>query len=209
MTQYFLTEDFMKVASRLLLLLIIVTAARAALAAEAKYDFDHQVDFSQYKTYSWAKVEMPSPLWNDRVKYAVDQALSGKGWTKVPTDGDVSIVAVGTTHEKQTLRTFYDGFDGWMWGGFGDAVTYADNYKVGTLIIDMFGTKTKKLIWRGQVTDTLAGDPEKNREKLDKAVKKLFEKFPPKAKRSSLDTFRDGEISTSNNLLTPDSLTNA
>jgi acylphosphatase len=196
----------MKLALRLLLLLVIVMAVRAALAMEAKYDFDHHVDFSQYKTYSWAKVEMPSPLWNDRVKDAVDQALSGKGWTKVPTDGDVSIVAVGTTHEKQTLRTFYDGFDGWIWGGFGDAVTYMDHYKVGTLIIDMFDTKTKKLIWRGWAMDTLAGDSEKNQKKLDKAVKKLFEKFPPKAKRSSLDSVRSGEQPIFNNLMTPDSL---
>ena len=60
-----------------------------------------------------------------------------------------------TPREQPTLRTFYDGFPGWRWGGFGEATTYVDNYEVGTLVIDMFDTRSKKLIWRGSASDTL------------------------------------------------------
>jgi hypothetical protein len=91
----------------------------------------------------------------------------------------VSIVAVGTTHEKPTLQTFYDGFDGWLWSGFADATTYVENYTVGTLVIDMFDTNTKRLIWRGSASDVLSGKPEKDEKKVDSAVSKLFEHFPP------------------------------
>jgi hypothetical protein len=148
-------------------------------AREIRTDFDHHTNFSQYKTYSWAKVDTPDPLWNDRIKEAVDRQLRAKGWNEVPSGGDVSIVAVGTTHEKPTLQTFYDGFDGWLWSGFADATTYVENYTVGTLVIDMFDTNTKRLIWRGSASDVLSGKPEKDEKKVDSAVSKLFEHFPP------------------------------
>lgn len=151
----------------------------SAFAVDVKTDFDHHANFSQYKTYSWAKVDTPDPLWNDRVKEAVDRALMAKGWSQVPSGGDVSVVAVGTTREKPTLRTFYDGFDGWLWGGFADATTYVENYTEGTLIVDLFDTASKKLIWRGSATDILSGKPEKDEKKVDKAVAKMFEHFPP------------------------------
>jgi acylphosphatase len=172
----------MKVQARFFVLIaILLSIAIISFAVDVKTDYDHHANFSQYRTYSWAKVEMPDPLWNDRVKEAVDKELTQKGWTQVPSNGDVSVVAVGTTHEKRQLRTFYDGFDGWLWGGFGDATTVEETYDVGTLIIDMFDTSTKKLIWRGSATDTLAGNPRKDTDKLNKAVHKMFEHFPPKS----------------------------
>jgi hypothetical protein len=164
-------------------LAVLLAATTNAFSREIKYDYDHHANFSQYKTYSWAKVDMPDPIWNDRVKEAVDKQLSAKGWTEVPSGGDVSIVAVGMTHEKPTLQTFYDGFDGWGWGGFQDAMatTTVQNYEVGTLVIDMFDSRTKKLIWRGSASDTISDKPEKNMKDLDKSVEKLFDHFPPRA----------------------------
>jgi len=157
----------------------LLVLAAGALSQEIRTDYDHHVNFSQYKTYSWAKVETPDSIWDERVKEAVDRVLGAKGWAQVPSGGNVSVVAVGTTHEKPTLRTFYTGFDGWRWGGFGEATTYVDNYEVGTLIVDMFDTSTKRLIWRSSASDVLSSKPEKNIKKLDKAVEKMLEHFPP------------------------------
>jgi hypothetical protein len=163
-------------------ILLLLAFAISANAVDLKYDYDHHADFSRYKTYSWAKIETQDPLWKDRVEEASDKVLSAKGWNKVPEGGDVSIVAVGLTKEKPTMHTFYDGFDGWMWGGFGDETTEVENYTVGTLVVDMFDTSTKKLIWRGSASDVLADKPEKNINKLNKAVEKMFEHFPPPSK---------------------------
>lgn len=178
----------MNLGVRVVIVLAVVLAITAsAFPSKVRTDYDHNVSFSLYKTYSWAKLDMPSSLWNDRVKEAVDKALAAKGWKEVPAGGDVSIVAVGTTREKPTLYTFYNGFDGWMWGGFGDAVatTTVENYRVGTLILDMYDSNTKKLIWRGSASDTLSDKPEKNEKKLDKSVQNLFEHFPPKQEERS------------------------
>jgi hypothetical protein len=89
-------------------------ATAMAFSGEIQTDFDHHVNFARYKTYSWAKIETPSPLWDEHVKEAVDRALAAKGCTRVPSGGDVTLFAVGTTPEKPTFRTFYDGFNGWL-----------------------------------------------------------------------------------------------
>jgi hypothetical protein len=161
-----------------LAVLVLMTSV-SIFAADIRTDYDHHADFTKYKTYSWAKVDTPDPLWNDRVKEAVDRALAAKGWSQVPSGGDVSLVAVGMTREKPTLETFYYGFGGWRWGGFGDATTYVEHYAVGTLVVDMFDTNSKRLLWRGSASDVLSGKPEKDEKKLEKAVSKMFEHFPP------------------------------
>src|ERR1700757_3376208 len=158
----------------------------ASFAQQVKTNYDHSANFSQYKTYSWAKVQSKDPLVVDRIKDAVNAALAAKGWTQVDSDGDVSIVAMEITQNQQTLNTFYDGFGGgWRWrgvGGFGEATTTTDTYQVGTLVVDLFDAKSKNLIWRGSSSDTLSNNPDKNTKNLDKGVKKMFGHFPPEAK---------------------------
>jgi hypothetical protein len=74
---------------------------------------------------------------------------------------------------------------GWGWRGFGgmgmgESTTTVDDTPVGSLNVDLFDSRTKKLIWRGTASQTLSDKPEKNTEKLDKAVAEMFRKFPPK-----------------------------
>lgn len=87
-------------------------------------------------------------------------------------------MVIGTTRERPTLRTFTTVF-GWRWGGFGEATTWVDNYEVGTLVIDMFDSRSKQLIWRGSASDTLPDKPDKATKDLDKSVEKMFDHFPP------------------------------
>ncbi len=154
----------------------------ASVAQQVKTDYDRNVNFSQYKTYSWSDVKTKDPLWVDRIKSAVNSALAAKGLTQVDSGGDISIVAMGITEDKQTLNTFYDGFGGWRWGGFGDAETTTETYRVGTLVLDLFDTQTKKLIWRGSSSDTVSDQSAKNIKNLNKGVEKMFKHFPPATK---------------------------
>jgi len=114
----------------------VLFAATASFAQQVKTDYDRTTDFSQYKTYSWEKAQTRDPLWVDRIKGAVNSPLAAKSWTEAPSGGNVAIVAIEMTRNQQTLDTFYNGFGGgWRWGGgFGDATTTVDNYKVGILV---------------------------------------------------------------------------
>jgi len=165
--------------------LLFLTALGTAFAQQVTTDFDHQANFSQYKTYSWEEIKPANSLWDTRIKNAVDAQLQAKGWTQVASGGDVCIVAVKTTQTQRTLQTFYDGFGGgWRWrgfGGMGEATTTEQDYKEGTLVVDLYDAKTKQLIWRGSAEDTLSNKVEKNEKNLDKGVAKMFKKFPPEA----------------------------
>ena len=163
--------------------------AAGSFAQGVKTDYDRTVNFNEYKTYSWEKVHTQNPLWVDRIKAAVNSALTAKGWTQVESGGNVSVMAMEMTRSQQTLNTYYDSFGGgggWGWrggfggglGGFGDATTTEETYKVGTLVVDLFDSSTKKLIWRGSASDTLSDKSNKNIKNLDKGVDKMFEHFP-------------------------------
>jgi len=157
----------------------------ASFAQHVQTDFDHQANFSQYKTYSWQEIKPPNSLWDARIKRAVDAQLAAKGWTQVDNGGDVAIVAIKTTQTQKTLQTFYDGFGGgWGWrrfggGGFGESTTTEQDYKDGTLVVDLYDAKTKQLIWRGSAEDMLSNKAEKNEKNLNKGVAKMFKAFPP------------------------------
>lgn len=167
------------------------TVALVCLFAKVTTDYDHKANFGNYHTYSWIGVSVQEPLWKDRIESAVDSQLTAKGWQKVPSAGDAAVSAVGATHNQETLNTFYDGpgFGGWFhrgwWGagaGMGMATTTIDNTPVGTLHLDIFDGKTKNVIWHASMSDTLSSKPEKNDEKLNKAVAEAFKNFPPREK---------------------------
>jgi hypothetical protein len=180
----------MKMLTRVIVLIgLALFLANASFAQQVKTDYDRAAHFSQYKTYSWEKVQTPDPLWVDRVKAAVDAALAAKGWTQVESGGDISIVAIEINRDHQTLNTYYDDFGGgrrWRgFGGFGESTTTSDTYTVGTLVVDLFDAKTKNLVWRGVSSGMLSNKSDKNIENLNKGVQKLFQHFPPDALKNS------------------------
>ena len=168
---------------------LFLAALGTAFAQQVKTDFDHQANFSQYKTYSWQEIKPANSLWDARIKNAVDAQLTAKGWTQVASGGDVAVVAIKTSQTQRSLQTFYDGFGGgWGWrrfggGGFGEATTTEQDYKEGTLVIDLYDAKTKQLIWRGSAEDMVSSKAEKNEKNLEKGVAKMFKKFPPDSQK--------------------------
>ena len=175
------------------LIMSIVAAAMLTATAWAgkSVDYDHSVNFGNYRTYSWARVQTSDPFLDARVKDAVKRDLAAKGWTEVPSGGQVALVAVETTRTKHDVNTVYDGDgfgDGFGFGGgfgfgsgFGFATTTVQDYQVGMLVVSMFDAHSKNLIWRGVSTDALSQNPKKNIKNLDKEVGKMLQHFPPEA----------------------------
>ncbi|MGA9734204.1 MAG: DUF4136 domain-containing protein [Candidatus Acidiferrales bacterium] len=166
---------------------LLMLVAGDAMAQKITTDFDPRANFSQYKTFTWIrppKVEM-DPFMEQRLVEAINAALTAKGWQPATEGADVGIVAHVATRERHTLETFYNGFGGgWGWHhwgvGFGEAYTTDHPYEVGTLVVDMFDSHTKQLIWRGVATETFSEKPDKDTKKLNKDVEKLFKGFPPR-----------------------------
>jgi hypothetical protein len=180
----------MKISKALATTLVAIAMVTAvAFADQIRVDYDHSVNFDNYRTYSWAKVETSNPFLDARVKDAINRELAAKGWTQVSSGANVALVAVQMTRTRRRVNTFYDGFGGGFGYGFydgfgdgaGESTTTVQHYKVGTLVIDMFDASSKKLIWRGASASACSGNPEKNTRHLDKEVQKMFQHFPPRA----------------------------
>jgi hypothetical protein len=177
------------------LLVVAVLVTRAAQAQNVQTDYDHSADFSQYHTFSFYKVQTTDPLFVDRIQAEITKDLTAKGLQMVPSGGNLTVTAIETTKNKQEYNTFYDGlggagfgYRGWRgwgggWGGgMGDATTTVNDVPVGTLMIDLYDGKTHQLAWRGTSHEDLSTKASKNISKFDKAVDKMFEKYPPKKK---------------------------
>jgi len=152
----------------------------------AHTDYDHTVNFLKYQTYTIDKVHATDPLVEQRIIVALNRDLGFKYMHQVPKASDVTITVVEASKDKQEYASFYDELGkldwkrGWGAGGFLETSATVDGVTPGTLVIDMYDTKTQKLVWRGIATEPVTNSSDKNDQEMDKAVDKLFGKFPPK-----------------------------
>ena len=179
------------IANMLATVLFGAAVAGAPLMAQTvTIDYDHTVNFAKFRTFTWDKVHATDPGVEDRITIAVNRDLAGRYMTEAGSGGDVTITAVEATQNKQEFGTFYDSLGqftwqrGWGAGGFMDNAASLADIPVDTLVVDMYDTKTHKLLWRGTVTEPAStGNEDKNDEKIDKAVTVLIGKYPPKYKK--------------------------
>lgn len=170
---------------------VALAAFGLPLLAATSTDYDHNVNFRSYKTFSFYKVQTSDPFYEQRIKDEMTKDLSQAGWQMVPSGGDVTITAIGNVKEKQEYNTFYNGLGGggWGWrgwggwgGGWGDTQTTVETVPVGTLMIDMYDASTHQLIWRGRSQEDISNKADKNTSKLDKDIDHMLNGFPPKSK---------------------------
>jgi Domain of unknown function (DUF4136) len=167
---------------------VLLLTALCAAGQQVKTHYDRSFDFSKVKTfYVEVATKWGNPTNEAYAKQVVAKELTGKGWTQVPDDSsaDVLVMIHGATQDKTSVQKFYTGTsrDNFGWAGpAGVTPTWETEYSVGTGVIDIFDNKTKKLIFRGSAEDEISQQGEKNQEKIDKGVEKIFKDFPPKAK---------------------------
>jgi hypothetical protein len=162
---------------RLLLGLTIVLMAANAFGQKVTTDSAPNVEWSKYHTYAWAEgTPAQDPLLAQRIVAGIDTQLAAKGLKKVESDPDLVVVYHAATDKQKSLN--WSNMGGWgRFGGMGSA--QVDTVVNGQLKVDLADYKAKQFLWRGTATDTVSGDPKKNDKKLDKALVKMFEKFPP------------------------------
>ena len=50
---------------------------------------------------------------------------------------------------------------------------------MGTLVVDLYDAHTRQMVWRGVATDSVSDKPQKNTPRINKALQKMFAKYPP------------------------------
>ena len=156
------------------------------------HDYDKAANFSQYKTFRMVQLDQQhqtiSQLNQQRIINAVINEMKKKGFTESADNPDLHVNAIIILQDKKsvTANTNYYGYGGYYrpyaWGG-GMSSSYTtydvQNYKDGSLIIDVVDARTQKLLWEGignKEIDKPASDPEKA---IAEAVAAIMASFPP------------------------------
>jgi hypothetical protein len=161
---------------RALTLAALSTMASLVLAGIA-VEFDEGTDFSRFGTYI---LKEGTPAHRDsarrQIANSVEAALNGKGLQQVEQDPDIYVV----THVLMDVQSLGKLADPDYWE-FITGVAGVDAYKVGaaTLVVDVVDAKKQKVVWRAVATEAVKGSVQQMQKKVDKAIRKLFKRYPP------------------------------
>ena len=172
---------------------VIVLGLLAGCATmNVQTEYWDEADFTKFQTFRYEEsgtiVAVNAPLAHQRIVSAIRQGMTASGFTEVEDDADVLVTYYGSTTEQLQFTTTYTGVGGWgrgrgrVRGGVGMATssTRATTYERGTLVIDIWESSGDQLLWRGTITDTLSNNPDRNADKINRAVSRAFDDFPPR-----------------------------
>jgi hypothetical protein len=145
------------------------------------YDYDMEYDFTGLNTFDWFDTphNTQDELIAKRVKSAVNRQLTAKGLSKVSENPDFLIAMHLVRQWKRDVDLGYSSpryHSGWARHSV-DVYEYEE----GTLVVDFIDSDKRELIWRGSVSAVVDPDagPEKREKRINEAVSKVLEKFPP------------------------------
>jgi len=178
---------------------LTVLLISGCVSTNALTDYDPGADFSKFHTYVWSGGKdittqgmLENSLVDKRVKEIVTRQLTAKGLTEVAAGQPSDLVVrywVGIK-DKQSVESVpgsslgygygpYGPYWGGRWGTAYDQVI-VNNYREGTLIIDLIDAKTKELAWRAYLVQTVEKNLDKTAAKAEKNAEAAFGNYPPR-----------------------------
>lgn len=164
--------------ARSVCVLAICLVSIAVLAQQVSVNYNHNQSFAQYHTYAWGNVDqnrIANSILAQEAQQDINMALQSKGLQMVPENQNPDLIVVmGGGAKEQTSYSAW-GMRG-IGGGMGE-ITPEQNVE-GTLVVNLYDTKTKSLVWRGIAEKTLEKSGEKNQKNVTKAIDKMFKQWP-------------------------------
>jgi len=150
-------------------LLLLVAAAGSGSSGEVEYD--HQVDFSKYKTWSWQEgvTHAMSPVIDNRSREAIEKGLAARGLSRADSNATLGVVY----HASRTKQIEVVPL------GTAAPPTGIRYSEKGSLVVEMLDAGSGKVVWRGQAAGVMRYGPDEVAEQIKQAVDKLLEAFPP------------------------------
>jgi hypothetical protein len=142
------------------------------------------VNFSKYHTYKWVAIKGQhfDPSVDAQIKQSIDSQLAVRGLTKANDGADLDVAYQVAIKQEEKWQAYEDWKTESTFGEQRFPQRKLVTIEIGTLVIDMYDTAAKELVWEGRASKTL--DPsssQKDRQgNIDNAAKKLLAKFPPK-----------------------------
>lgn len=149
-------------------------------------DYDKEVDFTKYKTFSWSKEqEEPGkrhPMFDNemnrkRIMNAIETEMKKLGFKRLDWAPDLLVdfhVSIDDKMDYMVLSDHPYGYSFWP-----DYNVTSYSVKKGALIIHLVDTKTKQLVWQGLGSKRLGDVPANDAErKIQKGVEAIMAQYP-------------------------------
>lgn len=196
----------MRRTQQLLFALCALLISSCASTVDVTTDYDRSTNFSQYRTFSYfqdrpeqprdAAVNFDSSL-DLYLRNAIRQSLENQGLRYNSSNPDLKVaydVAVSVDTEVNTNYTYAPGFGysyGYWYGyrynyGFGRFPTpyrTINQYREGTVVVDLIDPDTNELVWRGigEAAVDMRGKIEQ--ERINTIVTNILQKYPPNSSK--------------------------
>ena len=190
----------MKKASFIIALAAIFCTTSCVSSFKSTADYDKKTDFTKYKTFSllpWNPLKSSDIAESSRalVFASAKKEMESRGYTHVESGGDLTLGFSVLIEENIEYRTdggvnynvgygLYGYYGTYGMGYSGNPSSSRVYFNDGAIFVDVFDEKQKTLIWQGSGFDRLEDNPHKNEQKIPEYMKRIFYKFPVKAKRS-------------------------
>jgi len=154
-------------------------------------DWNRTVDFGAFKTFTWLERtgaepgdQLPSHL-DIRLRRVVDDILTGKGLqrARVVPEADLLLTYYISFERELRVDTYapYGAYGYGYWPGYAYGPTTVRVIHNGTLVVDVVDSRSKQLVWTGQVEGAVqSSNPPGDR--VEMVVGKLLRAFPPDKK---------------------------
>ncbi len=178
-------------------MLMFLTACSSGPTIES--DYDHTIDFSQYKTYGFFSpmgIENPnySSIYGSIFRDAISKEMNNRGY-RMSDNPDLMINVSGRLQQKTKVTTTSDpymggGYYGYRrgaygtWGGYGYGTqTHVSNYTEGTVNVDMVDRAEKRMVWEGVAVGRVneKKSNEETREAIYSGIQEMFAGYPFRA----------------------------
>ena len=161
---------------------------------ESKHSFDQNADFSNYNTYVWMQgvkkttafeqsAEQVSAEDEKKIRALIDAELQRKQFQKLDSSKADLIAAFHTViNEHVNADTHYNvHYDRYGYARPTSMKVTTYSYRHGTLLLDFIDANNKQIVWSGSVGGFLDmyKDPNKQQKRLESAIAKLLDPFPP------------------------------
>jgi len=193
------TSVFKKLPGLVSLATLALLVASCASKPTIETDYDHTVDFSQYKTYAFFNpmgIENPnySSIYGSIFRSAISKEMESRGYTK-SDNPDLLINVSGRLQDKTKVTTTADpymagnyyGYRRGMygaWGGYGyGTTTNVSTYTEGTVNVDMVDRVQKRMVWEGVAVGRVRENKtnEERRANIDAGIQEMFAAYPFRA----------------------------
>lgn len=173
-----------------ILILLLASFFIGGCAVEVHTVYDHQIDFSKYKTYCWmtgCEFKFKGPdylndsLLRESLKTSITEELASKGLTQDVNNPDL-LVGITVTMQDEKAIIYHPSKDQPFYRPL-DNDRQEITYLKGTLVLGMADAKTSSIVWESFAVSYMELEPDFKEERIHKGIKFILREYPPPHKK--------------------------